>query len=159
MYSERITSDLEMADKLFSKKIDSKSIEDVIVKIENGERPSLEEASMLLRTEDETQRERIIRIADDVTRKNHGNKVGLIAPLYFSNICWNDCSCCDMSKNNKPPFDMASMDQAIAAIRDTFPPMLWSFYQSCKKEGFEDEQAFFLTVEMLRGSMHNPNQK
>lgn len=55
---------------------------------------------MLLTTQNIDQYNRIINIAGEITKKYHGNVVGMIAPLYFSNICWNDCACCDMSCKN-----------------------------------------------------------
>lgn len=36
-----------------------------------------------------------------LTQKYHGNEVGLIAPLYFSNICVNNCRGCDFKLTNK----------------------------------------------------------
>jgi hypothetical protein len=59
----------------------------------------------------------------------------------------------DKKENNKKSFDIAGIDQAIAGVRDTLPPMLWVFYSQCQKEGFTKEQSFCLSVELLRSTI------
>lgn len=101
MYSNEIEKDWKLADELFSKRKDADYIKEEIAKIDSFEKPSLEEAAMLLQVKDSLQFNQIISEAGKVTEKYHGGEVGLIAPLYFSNVCWNDCSSCDMSKSNR----------------------------------------------------------
>jgi len=76
-------------------------IEAVISKIESGLRPTLGDARVLLLAKNPEHYEKTIAVASKLTEENHGNQVGLIAPLYFSNVCRNECSCCDMSRTNK----------------------------------------------------------
>ena len=45
--------------------------------------------------------------------------------------------------------DAAGFDQAMAAIAETQPPMLWRFYQNLLREGFSEPQAFTLTAKLL----------
>jgi hypothetical protein len=47
----------------------------------------------------------------------------------------------------------AEMDQALAFFNDVYPPMLASFYRRCVKEGFDEQRALLLTVEMLKVSV------
>lgn len=49
------------------------------------------------------------------------------------------------------PKHLAEFDQATAAITEAWPPFLWTFYQRLRQQGFEDTQAFMLTVRLLEG--------
>jgi hypothetical protein len=49
----------------------------------------------------------------------------------------------------------AKFDQSVSELRDTVPPMLWSFYQSCLSEGFTVPQSMELTIKMLDMFIHN----
>ena len=48
--------------------------------------------------------------------------------------------------------ETAEADQALAMIAESFPPMLWRFYVNSKEEGFSEQQALTLTLEVLRGT-------
>ena len=100
MFSEKINGYLKLADDIFSAQYNLPSIEIILNKLEKYEQISLEEAGILLNVKDPTQFNRIIKISGQITEKYHGNSIGMIAPLYFSNFCWNDCSSCDMSCKN-----------------------------------------------------------
>jgi 2-iminoacetate synthase len=60
----------------------------------------LQDAGIILQVTDIKQYNRILERAEKITKKYHGDSIGMIAPLYFSNLCWNDCACCDMSCKN-----------------------------------------------------------
>lgn len=100
MFSEKINGYLKFADDIFSAQYNLQSIEIILNKLEKDERISLEDAGILLNVSDVAQFNRIINISGQITKKYHGNSIGMIAPLYFSNFCWNDCSSCDMSCKN-----------------------------------------------------------
>lgn len=100
MFSEKINGYLKIADDIFNTQYNLQSIEVVLDKLEKDERISLEDAGTLLNVKDAQQFNRIINISGQITKKYHGNSIGMIAPLYFSNFCWNDCSSCDMSCKN-----------------------------------------------------------
>lgn len=40
--------------------------------------------------------------------------------------------------------EIAEYDQAIKLMSDSFPPLWWSMFTNCKKEGFTDAQAMEL---------------
>lgn len=101
VYSDRISRDLQLADEIFSRETGSDAVGKAIESAESGKRPGIKEAATLLRASEDFQLKRIINAANAVTKRHHGDRIGLIAPLYFSNVCWNDCSCCDMSKDNR----------------------------------------------------------
>ena len=100
MFSEKINGYRKFADDIFSAQYNLQSIEIILNKLEKDERISLEDAGILLNVGDVAQFNRIINISRQITKKYHGNSIGIIAPLYFSNFCWNDCSSCDMSCKN-----------------------------------------------------------
>lgn len=48
------------------------------------------------------------------------------------------------------PRKQAQIDQALQAMGDTYGPLLFTFFTSCKDAGFSDTHALFLTVEHLK---------
>lgn len=48
---------------------------------------------------------------------------------------------------------IAKLDQLVADIRHTYPPMVWAFYDECWKVGFTRDQAFQLARDWLELSM------
>jgi len=55
--------------------------------------------------------------------------------------------------------DMGKWDRDVAAVRDTIPSALYSFYAQCLTEGFNQNQAMELTIMLMSrfmaGSMDN----
>jgi len=100
MFSEKINGYLKIADEIFNAQHNLQNIDAILDKIEKDEKINLEDAGIILNVRDAAQYDRIIKIAEEITKKYHGKSIGMIAPLYFSNFCWNDCSCCDMSCKN-----------------------------------------------------------
>lgn len=100
MFSEKIHEYLRMADNILEVQHNLQDIEILLDRLETGTSITLQEAWILLKISDEKQYNRLLNIARTITEKEHGNKIGMIAPLYFSNVCRNDCSCCDMSCKN-----------------------------------------------------------
>ena len=47
------------------------------------------------------------------------------------------------------PKDIHRLDEAIAEIRDHLIPMLKSFYDACRKNGFTASESLELTKEMI----------
>lgn len=43
------------------------------------------------------------------------------------------------------PKEVAALDQAAKLLQESFPPMLWGFYNNCVEEGFTKPEAFELT--------------
>lgn len=98
MYSERFLRDRERIDSLLAEPLRADA---ALERVEHFERPTLADAAALLQIHDDDRVQRVLAAAARVTDGNHGRRVGMIAPLYFSDICWNDCTCCDMSSTNK----------------------------------------------------------
>ncbi len=72
MYSAQIERDLQLTDKIFHRKMDSKLLEKTIKSAESGERLKIEDAAVLLRAEDNLLRQRIVNAAGVITNKHHG---------------------------------------------------------------------------------------
>lgn len=82
-------------------KICDTTFEASIKKAENSDPLSLQDIIPLILTRLPEKRKMVLEVSEKITRKNHGNKIGLIAPLYINNNCYNACSYCGMSRNNK----------------------------------------------------------
>ena len=48
------------------------------------------------------------------------------------------------------PEDIHAHDEAVTNIREVFVPMLKSFHDACLTEGFDEDQAFILTMEYMK---------
>lgn len=49
------------------------------------------------------------------------------------------------------PKQIHEMEQASAAMAESLPPLWWQLYESCKKQGFNDQQSLELVKEFMRG--------
>lgn len=49
--------------------------------------------------------------------------------------------------NGPTPQQRAALDQAMALLADTFPPMLARYYASLKEAGLPESAALLLTIE------------
>lgn len=70
-------------------------------KAKNLQPLSLQEIIPLITTLDPEKRKMILDVSRIITRNIHGEKIGLIAPLYINNNCDNACRYCGMSRENK----------------------------------------------------------
>ena len=43
----------------------------------------------------------------------------------------------------------AELDQAAAAIKEFYPPLLWGLFTNLKEQGFTDAQSLYLTGQYL----------
>lgn len=48
------------------------------------------------------------------------------------------------------PKKIAETEQAVAAISESIPPLLWGLYQGLVGHGFTEAQPLFLTAEYLK---------
>lgn len=98
MYSDKVNRDREIVKSL----IRDYSLEEkaeILNKVEN-EIPTLKDVAILLNI-DESQYSKLIELARQKTLDYHGNSVGLIAPLYVSSYCVNDCKGCNYRRSNE----------------------------------------------------------
>ncbi|VAW35258.1 [FeFe]-hydrogenase maturation protein HydG [hydrothermal vent metagenome] len=79
---------------------------------------SLEQAALLLKTEDPALLARIHACAERVKQRVFGNRIVLFAPLYLSNYCVNSCLYCGFKSGNKElPRRALTKDEAVAEAR------------------------------------------
>jgi len=63
---------------------------------------SLEELGILIRSSDNPEiKNDIFDTAKYITEKVFGNRVAIFAPLYYQNICRNDCTYCGFKRSRK----------------------------------------------------------
>ena len=55
------------------------------------------------------------------------------------------------------PARISDLDRILGRVDDTVPKALRKFHQTCKAQGFTDEQSFQLTVNMFRGLLAVPS--
>lgn len=89
-------------------------------KIDQGNGMTPEDASALLLNGTDEDWRRIREAAVSVSRRFFGNRVHLFAPLYFSNICVNDCAYCGFKRSNRMTRQYLSTREFLAEAR-----MLW----------------------------------
>lgn len=94
-YAQRLREQAETL--LASKRIDVAS---AIAKAAAKEPLGLDDLAALLKASDPGDVSRILIIASETTREEHGDAIGLIAPLYIDNHCNNACLYCGMSRMN-----------------------------------------------------------
>jgi 2-iminoacetate synthase len=79
---------------------DRKQVSDIISKSRDKQPLTVEETSVLLRTEDPAQLEDIFQTAQKLKETVYGNRIVLFAPLYVGNDCVNDCAYCGFQRSN-----------------------------------------------------------
>lgn len=47
--------------------------------------------------------------------------------------------------------EIHDMDEAFTDVSKHFVPSLWGFYQACKEQGFDADQALTLTRDWMKG--------
>ena len=52
--------------------------------------------------------------------------------------------------------EIHDMDEAFTDVSEHFVPSLWGFYQACLRAGFDEERAFTLTRDWMRGVLTRP---
>jgi len=80
---------------------DPRRVEEIIAKARELKGLNLEEAAVLLQTEDRELIQEIHAAARFVKEGIYGNRLVLFAPLYISNHCANNCLYCGFRRDNK----------------------------------------------------------
>ncbi|MFC2135940.1 hypothetical protein ACFLTH_15095 [Bacteroidota bacterium] len=97
MYSEQLRQDKEHIASL-SRELKTQNIDESLSKAKEGI-ITLEDASILLNAQG-VQYQNLLDLSNQRTAQNHGDSVGLIAPLYVSSYCVNDCQGCNYRRSN-----------------------------------------------------------
>ncbi|MFQ5442661.1 MAG: [FeFe] hydrogenase H-cluster radical SAM maturase HydG [Thermodesulfobacteriota bacterium] len=79
----------------------SASVLDIIAKAREKKGLTLEEAAVLLGTEDKESTPLILETAGEIKKEIYGDRLVLFAPIYLSNFCVNDCEYCGFHRRNK----------------------------------------------------------
>jgi 2-iminoacetate synthase len=79
---------------------DRKQVHDIIAKSRDKQPLTIEETSVLLRTEDPALLDDIFQTAHKLKETVYGNRIVLFAPLYVGNDCVNDCAYCGFQRSN-----------------------------------------------------------
>lgn len=85
---------------LLDQKADPAAVGDALAKSLAKEPLSLEEAAVLINTEDPERIAEMFETARRLKRDVYGNRIVLFAPLYIGNHCVNDCLYCGFRKSN-----------------------------------------------------------
>jgi 2-iminoacetate synthase len=97
MYSSYLESDSVYVSSLI-KEVGKREVDCALLRAETGIL-SLEDAALLL-TASADSFSKLLQIAHNCTKIHHKDSIGLIAPLYVSNYCVNDCEVCNYKKSN-----------------------------------------------------------
>jgi 2-iminoacetate synthase len=79
---------------------DRNQVHDIIAKSRDKQPLTVEETSVLLRTEDPALQDDIFQTAQKLKETVYGNRIVLFAPLYVGNDCVNDCKYCGFQRSN-----------------------------------------------------------
>jgi 2-iminoacetate synthase len=79
---------------------EASQVRDVIAKSLAKEPLTVEEAAVLLRTQNPELVEEIFAAARELKEKVYGNRIVLFAPLYIGSLCVNDCLYCGFRRSN-----------------------------------------------------------
>lgn len=91
---------------------------DIIQKSRDAKGLTLEEAAALLNIKSPELYEELFHTAKEVKEKIYGNRLVLFAPLYYTNICVNNCLYCAFRVDNKELIRKAlSLDEVEAEAR------------------------------------------
>ncbi len=95
-----------------NKNPESKKIREILQKSLSIETLSRDETAALLNVQDEELWNEMFEVAGEVKRKVYDNRIVTFAPLYFGNLCVNDCLYCAFRKDNlKEVRNRLSLDQ------------------------------------------------
>ncbi|MDR0676575.1 MAG: [FeFe] hydrogenase H-cluster radical SAM maturase HydG, partial [Elusimicrobiota bacterium] len=76
-------------------------LDKILAKSKNLKNLDLEEVAFLLNCDNPDDTKKIFETASFVKNEIYGKRIVLFAPLYFNNICGNDCKYCAFQKSNK----------------------------------------------------------
>jgi 2-iminoacetate synthase len=80
---------------------DRKQVQEIIAKSLDKQPLTVEETSVLLRTDDPGLLDDVFQTARKLKETVYGNRIVLFAPLYVGNDCINDCSYCGFQRSNE----------------------------------------------------------
>ncbi|MBU0457017.1 MAG: hypothetical protein ABH824_04060 [Nanoarchaeota archaeon] len=98
MYSRYLKQDKEHITSL-RRRIRTQDVDEALIKAKEGI-TRLEDAAILFNAQDDQYHE-LCDISNRRTLQHHGDSIGLIAPLYISSYCVNDCEGCNYRRSNK----------------------------------------------------------
>lgn len=95
-------------------------IENILNKAKDAKGLSIEEASVLLATEDINLLNNIFKAAKEVKEKIYGKRIVMFAPLYVSNYCVNNCEYCGYKHCNsdlqRRKLDMEELKEEVRVL-------------------------------------------
>ncbi len=80
---------------------DSKQVTEIISKARELEGLTPEEVAVLLQVDDDKMLEKMLTVAREVKEEIYGKRLVLFAPLYFDNLCDNNCLYCGFREDNE----------------------------------------------------------
>jgi 2-iminoacetate synthase len=92
-------------------------VRDVLARARELKGLGLEEAAVLLATQDPVALEEVFAAARHVKEAIYGRRVVLFAPLYYSSFCVNNCLYCGFRRDNPRPRRRLSLDQVKEETR------------------------------------------
>jgi 2-iminoacetate synthase len=127
MYSKHVMQDSNYINGLMNNLIGSKRDADLSLSRAKAGNLTLDDAIFLLGAANDNFQE-LIESAHEIRIRYHGNKVGLIAPLYFSSYCINDCLGCNYRRTNekieRKLLTLGEFKEELEAIRTLRYPTL-----------------------------------
>jgi hypothetical protein len=59
----------------------------------------------------------------------------------------------------RDPKELSEIDQHMAQLADSLPPFLWRFYKGCLDQGFNEAQAWSLTLTYVANTFNSAKGK
>jgi len=100
-----------------AKSATKEEIDRILDEAEKHKGLSHEDIAVLLQTTDESQMNRIFKIAGDIKRSIYGNRIVVFAPLYVSDYCVNNCKYCGYKRDNEFHRTRLTMEQIQNEVR------------------------------------------
>ena len=76
-------------------------VHDILDKARELHGLTLKEATILFSVNNQKLQKEIFETAEQVKNKIYGSRIVIFAPLYVSNLCYNNCLYCAFRSNNK----------------------------------------------------------